>query len=559
MTVIAAILSPAWSAAALVALLGCLAVAAAVVGAARGDDHPLARLTLEELLTGRGFADLPASPLQRAIARAAEGRPLEGILTDEQLRAHFGVTSWLAQLPRVIVLVCGVRGGKSFIAACAAIWSCLRADLGKLKLHEIPRFAILGPTVDAATATFRILLGILQASPVLAGLVEGEPTRDTVTLRRPDGRLVEICVVAASRGGATLRNRWLVGAIFEEVAQLGQEQAGHVVSAEELYSAAVTRLLEGCQLWLISSPYGPVGLLFKMFSDWFGKPGRALVVHAPTRALNPTFPQSEIDAVRAENPDVAEREHDAKFIDADNAYLGAALVDPAQRKEPLERPRPGRAVVHAGMDAGTRGNAWTVALAWADQDGEQRRVVVAAVREWKGSKSEPLSPRAVFREIAAFLEPYACHELHCDSWAFDAMQDHALEVGLSLVEKPSGEGDAAYAKFKALLGSGLCELPPHPVMRDDLIRIRQRATAGGVNIYLPLTANGRHCDFAPSVAQAVLHASTGWAAADSEALRMAAAEDVGTRSRYEPPSAVDAGGPDWFGFGDPGPGSWGNF
>jgi hypothetical protein len=472
-------------------------------------------LTLEDMLTGRGFADIAASPLQRAIARVAEGRPLEDVIDAETCRQHFGCEPH--ELPsarfRRIVLIAGVRGGKSLLSCCAAITQALTADLTKLKKHELPRLAIVAPTVDAARATFVQLVGIMQSSKVLRAFVDGEPTADTIVIKRPDGRRVEIVVVAAHRGGLTVRNRWLVGIVLEEVASFGSDSTGAVVNAEDILKAAETRLLPGCQAWLISSPFGPVGLLWSLYQRHFGKPSSTLVVHAPTRALNPSFPQSRVDEIAREDPDTAAREYGAEWVDADSAFLAATSVDAAIRAEPLVRP--GRAA-SAGMDPATRGNAWTLAVGWSvrealrstDADNEEThasRVTIAGVWQWKGSKVSPLSPRETFREIAATLAAYGVTRIYTDGWAIDALADHANAVGLELVQH-TGDRDAPYTGLRTMLANGLIELPPEPIMRQDLLAIRQRASANGVKIHLPKTSDGRHCDFAPAVALAAHYA-----------------------------------------------------
>jgi hypothetical protein len=81
--------------------------------------------------------------------------------------------------------------------------------------HELPRFAIIGPTIDSAGATFTSLVGILDSSAVLRCFTEGEHTAESVPLRRPDGRCVDIVVVAANGGGLSVRNRWLVGFLLD--------------------------------------------------------------------------------------------------------------------------------------------------------------------------------------------------------------------------------------------------------------------------------------------------------------------------------------------------------
>lgn len=474
----------------------------------QAEQDELSKLTLEDVLCGSGYADIPASPLQRAICRVAQGRPLEELACDPDVIAAFGGATALeslpSQRPAVLEIVAGVRAGKSMIAACAAVCAALTSDQRHLKLHEVARFPTLAPTVDAADATLTHQRGIIEHSPLLSRYLDDEPTSDTITLRRPDGRRVELVVVAAKRGGLSVRNRWLCGFVLEELAQFGAEETGAVVNAEEILRAAETRLLPGCTGWLISSPYGPQGLLHELWKRYFGRPGRTVVVHASTRQLNPSFPQAQIDAVRADNPDVASREHDAGWLDADSAFLPATIVDPAIRKELW---RTGTATA-AGMDTATRGNSWTLAVAWSEHgpDGAQQRIIIGGVWSWTGSKSAPLSPRDTLIEIARVLAPYRITRIHVDSWSFDAMADHARAAGLELIEHPAGDRDLPYQRLRVLLGNGDLELPPDPVMRSDLLAMRQRANSAGVKIHLPRTANGRHCDYAPSVALAAMHA-----------------------------------------------------
>ncbi len=464
----------------------------------------MSMFNLESIFAGQGFADTPASPLQRAICRAAEGRPLANVLSSEECRTYFGCEpeDLPSERARRVVIIAGIRGGKSLLSCCAAIAACLTADLASaLKARELPRYAIIAPTIDAARATYTQLVGILQSSKVLRTFVEGEPTADTVVIKRPDGRRVEIVVTAAHRGGLSVRNRWLVGFTLEEVASFGSESEGHAVNVEEILRAAETRLLPGCQGWLISSPFGPVGLLFEFHQRFFGRPGSTLVVHAPTRALNPSFPQSRIDEIRAESPDVAAREYDAQWVEAETSFLPAITVQSAIRAEPLIRP--GRATV-AAMDPATRGNDWTLAVSWADQVQREgafaNRVTVAGVWRWQGSRKAPLSPKATLGEIANILRPYGVSTIAVDGWSFDALNDHAQAVGLRL--ERNEDRDAPYFTLRTLLANGLIELPPDATMRQDLLSVRQRSTAGGIKVHLPKTADGRHCDFAPSVALA---------------------------------------------------------
>jgi hypothetical protein len=505
----------------------------------------LANLTLERVFSQPGLMGVPASPLQTAIVRAAAGLPVAGAIDRDTSAKHFGVERLPTERPRRVVLICGIRGGKSTMGVAAAIWACLTADLSSLPAHEVARYAIIGPAVDAADATYKQLVGYLQSSPARSAVLARDPTESRVVVRRPDGRVVEIVVVAAHRGGLSVRNRWLIGLTLEEVASFGSEATGAAISAEEILRAAETRLLPGCQAWLISSPFGPVGMLHALYQKYFGKPGTTLVVHAPTRALNPSFPQSRIDEIARDDPDTAAREYGAEWIDADSSYLPALLVDKAIRDAPLVRM--GTAFA-AAMDPATRGNAWTLAVGWSEQEWipvEERvddfegnavavtrtRVTIAAVWQWVGSKKAPLSPRDVLRQMASLLSPFGVATVYSDQWSIDALADHGRAMGLDIVEH-EGKIDAPYARLRAMLQNSLIELPPDPVMRQDLLSIRQRATANGIKVHLPLTSDGRHCDFAPAVALCAHYA---------EQLRPVRYDfDAVPDHRHTPPAAAQA-------------------
>ena len=463
-----------------------------------------APVNLEMVLTGQGYADLPASPLQLAIARAADGRDLDGVLDPVSLRAHFGVDELPADLGAVlVVLICGVRSGKSFLAACAAIRGCLTVSLAQLKRHEVARFAIVAPTVDNANATFRILAGIVSESPVLSRLVQKQVDGELL-LRRLDGRIVEIVVVAAHRGAITLRSRWLLGFCIEEVAGFGIEVQGAVVTGEELLRAGEPRLLPGAQGWIISSPFGPQGLLWEFYKDHFGKPGRVLVVHAPTLAMNPSFDPAQVEAVRRRDPDTAAREYDAQWLDASTSLLTGAAVDRCSRRSPLVVPYERGHDYFAFIDPATRGNAFTLIIATrAKRQGLLKTVVVLA-RQWVGSKTAPLSPKRVLAEIVDICRPYKVDMAYTDQHAADAYRDIATDLGFTLVidtitlEKKN----ELYQTLALAFADERIEVPADPVVRADLLSIRKIATQSSVRFDLPVTADKRHADYCQPIAMA---------------------------------------------------------
>ena len=352
-----------------------------------------------------------------------------------------------------------------------------------------------------------------EASPTLSRWVVGEPTTETIALRRPDDRVVEVVVVAAHRG-AVCRSapRWLASFVLDECALFGTETMGAAVNAEELLRAGETRLVPGGQGWMISSPFGPSGLLYDTFAGHLGKPGRVLVVHRAHEGDESELPRR---AGGGAPPHQARRrgaQYDAEWVDADSAFLEGTLVDAAVRAEPIEEIRQRGAEYVAAWDAATRGNAWTLVVARSEhveaKDGDRRedgrRIVVACARQWIGSKRRPLDPAATIREIADILGGYGVHRVACDSWGADALKAIAKAYGLNLRDRTlsTAEAFALYDGVRTLLATSRLELPPVPTLAQDLKGLRKVALSNGVRIELPRTADGRHADFAPAVALA---------------------------------------------------------
>lgn len=451
------------------------------------------------------------SNLQVAILRAADGRGIGDALTDEETARYFGCEKSAIGLsmPLLVVIVAGIRSGKSLLAGVASVARAMTADMSLLKKHLIPKVRIVCPRAENAIETFRHILGAVEESPGLRSCLREAPKwspHPSLTLRRFDGRFVQISVGAADSGGLSMRSGWMAGFVLDEAALFGEASAGAAVNAEEIIQAAETRILPGGQGWVVSSPYGPTGLLYNLYTKHWGKPGRVLVVRAPTLAMNPSFDKSLVEAIRQEKPDVAAREYDAEWVDADSAFFEGLLVDAATRKEVDVPPQEGSRYI-AAMDAGTRGNAWTLVILRDVRGREDRiaRLEISYAYEWIGSRMNPLDPADVFKRMKEKLDPYGIITVNCDAYALDPLRSVAKSVGLRLNEHTfRGEQKTeVYRAVDALLRQGRLELPPIAAVTRDLKAIRRRASSGQILPFLPTTSDGRHCDFAPAISLGV--------------------------------------------------------
>lgn len=473
--------------------------------------------TVEELLTElRYFALTTASPLQRACCRIIDGRPLGDLASDPHVIAAVGGVDAIARIPATrcshIALLSGIRSAKSMLAACVAISATQTCDISRLGPGETARYSVVSTRLDLADVILQHIVGNVRERPDLRRLLVEEPTADTVTLRHPSGRPVEIKVVAGAKAGTTLVARWSAGAAFDEAPRMVGQEDG-VVNLDDMHSAVFGRLLPGAQVIDIGSVWAPRGPIYQMVTESFGRPTRSLVViKAPAHHMNPvTWTPEAVEYLRVNRPDVHRTDILCEFLDPEESLLSAVDLEKCLRRRPDGSPDTdviAREYGHqyfAMMDPATRGNAWTLAIGTRRRVGDRVRLSIVLARQWIGSKAVPLSPRAVLGEISEICQAYGLRSVASDLWSGDANRDIAEQFGLSLTLFTSDEKKKLnrYSSFATRVAMGDVDLPSDPFVRADLLALKKRATQTGAKIILPPTADGRHCDYAPAVVGAL--------------------------------------------------------
>jgi len=466
---------------------------------------------LESLLTTpAGFGLATASPVQRAICRIVDGLQLADLArlpaVERLLGGREAVAAWermaTGKPPREVYLIAGIRTGKSLLAAAIAVRAAIACDLSALRAGEVPRSSVVSLTRDLARVVHGHVAGSLQSSPGLRGLLVGAPTAESVVIRHPSGRHVEVTVVAGSRAGASVVARWSTGLVVDEFPRmLGQDDA--VANFDELRQASLGRLLPGAQLVAIGSPWAPFGPAFDVVQDYFGRPSPdRVVMRSSGPDMYPAYWTPErCEELRTADGDAYRMDVLGEFGAAASGQYAPDHVRAATRESTADLPaETGRHYV-AAIDPATRGNAWALVVLTKDRqsDGGKRRVVLS--REWMGSSVAPLSPSVVLREIAELLAPYRVRVVATDQWAADALRDVGLPLGLSLQQVTLTQPWALdiHDTIKLDLAAGKLELQPGRIP-DDLVRVKRRLTRNGVAIELPHTADGRHCDSAAALA-----------------------------------------------------------
>jgi len=469
-------------------------------------------LTTEWLLTSsEAFNIAEATPAQLAACRVLDGRPLEGLAKHADVRELLGgpdaVKNVPGRPPREVCFLAAIRGAKTIISCAAAIRMSQTVDLASLGPGEIPRVSLVSLKLDVTAVPLKLIRDTMMESRRLRALVLDHAS-DTVLVRHPSGRPVEIKVVAGARAGGGLVARWSAGAVFDEAPRMTGREAS-VVNLEDARTAVIGRLLPGAQALYIGSPWAPYGPVFDMVEEGFGHPTEGMVVMRGTGPmLNPKWWTPErCDELAEVDPLAYQTDVMGEFADPEAGLLNPVSLKACTRKGPVELPFEfgGRyAAAIDPSDGESRGNPWTLVVLRivAEQRGGKLlpRAIVAYANEWRGTR-----PDKCLQEIAAVCKSYQLTSAATDQYASASNRDLARRHGLALEVDQSTQAKKveSYTNLATFVHTERIELPAHKVLIRDLRAVKKRVTQGGYAIVLPKTTDGRHCDFAPALAGAL--------------------------------------------------------
>jgi len=470
-------------------------------------------MTHRQFAESRKFCGLDLSPLMAALFDAAEGLPT--VLDRATCVRHFGCPR--AELPksrpRTVAARTGGRAGKtSRGVATKALHAAWTVPLPTLRRGEVASGLLVAPDLKLARQALSFVKGFIEDSPTLRKALVGE-TKDSVDLRRPDGKTVRIEVLAATRGGRAVRGRTLFFAALDEAAFFFDEETG-VVNDTEIYRAVLQRVVPGGQVWVVSTPWiEEVGLLEALIGKNFGVHEHALVLVAGTRALNPTWdPTGEVEAdMRSQDAEAAAREIDGIPLSAG----ASAFFDPVAIKQAVDEDRmqtikaPKGALVGNGNDLAFESDCSShVEVARVGN-----RYELLAIEEQRPAKGKPLKPKAVVDAFAKMILSYGGKDFPSDVHYRAGVKEYLEPHALRFVDAPTGRDgkNECYLLTKRLLHEGLLRLPNHPRLLSQLRQVVSRPTqGGGFTISSPRGRGaGRtgHGDIVSALVLAVWHAS----------------------------------------------------
>jgi len=460
-----------------------------------GTQPPLRGLTPAEAITDGPLAYAfqgQSWDVWRACLKAAWGRPLNDA---ELVLFHSVAGDRPPPAARVSELwvAAGRRSGKDSVAS--AICACLATGdySGRLRPGERATILMLANGRDQARVLRGYVVGLFQATPLLAALVNRE-TDDGLELNNG----VEILI--GVNNFRWVRGRTILAVVLDEC---GFYLEGDYASpADELYAAlrpAMATLQPDSLLVGISSPWKRSGLLYDKWRAHFAQPGDdVLFLHGGTRAFNSSMPQTlidrdiEIDAEKASSEWLAEWRDDVAGLFDEPLLWSATDVGVTIRPAQL-----GVDYVMGGDLSDGKADSTAAAIGHI----ENGRIIVDALYE----RRAPFVPSEVFRELADFARPYRITRVVIDKFAAGMVGDGLKGVGL-LGEVRERSTSDTYLLAVPSFTEGSVRLPDDRRLRNQFVQLQRRLGASGkATVTHPV---GSHDDLAAATCNLIVALAT---------------------------------------------------
>ncbi|VTZ28455.1 conserved hypothetical protein [Methylocella tundrae] len=398
-------------------------------------------------LLGSAIRDHESWKAWRALLAALFGLPLDDygarLFRDCTGRAEAPVAAF-----GFLWLVCGRRGGKTFVMALLACYFGLFRDWSA-NLAPGERAVILLVAADREQAKIlrRYISGIV-AAPMLSQLVESE-TADSIELK---GRVV---IEVATCSYRTVRGRSVCVALLDEVAFWRREDSANPdVEVFNAIRASMATFGDDAMTIIASSPYSRRGLLWDAYRKWHGKAdAQNLVWQAATRVMNPAVPQSFVDGEFERDPAAAAAEYGAQFRTDLEAFVSVDVVESLIEPGCFELPPSHAHLAFVDAAGGGGQDAMTMAIAHAEGD-------VAVLDCLRGVKP-PFSPESVVAEFAETLKRYGIRRVTADRWGSEFVAEAFMRQGIICEQSAKPKSDL-YRESLPLLNSGKVRFLDHP-------------------------------------------------------------------------------------------------
>jgi hypothetical protein len=311
----------------------------------------------------------------------------------------------------------------------------------------------------------RFIRALLMQVPMLRKLVERE-VAEGFDLNN------SVTIEVATASYRSTRGYAIVAALLDELAFFRTDDSANpdteIIAAIKPAMATIPNAMLLCA----SSPYAQRGALFDAFKRHYGRDGDPVLIwKAPTRTMNPTVPQSVIDAAMEADPASAAAEYMAQFRTDVETYISRDVVEAAVIQGRYELPRV-KHVRYFGFCDPSGGSSDSMTLAIAHM--QDNRVILDLIRE----RRAPFSPDDVVKEFAATLKSYSISRVvgdrYASEWPRERFKVHGIEYRVA--DKTKSD---LYLHLLPLVNSGRVELLDHKRLVAQLCSLERRTSRAG--------------------------------------------------------------------------------
>lgn len=384
----------------------------------------------------------------------------------EQLELYRRCTGRIAaprDVAAEVFLICGRRAGKSFILALVAVFlACFYSYAEYLARGERATVIVIASDRKQARVILRYVRALLREVTLLRKMIERE-TAEGFDLNN------RVTIEVGTSSFRSVRGYTVVAALLDEVAFWNSDENAANPDSEVIKAIKpAMSTIPNAMMLVASSPYARRGVLWDAHRLHYGKDGDpTLVWQAATRVMNPSVPQSFIDAEYEADPASASAEYGAQFRSDIEQFVSVDTVMACVTMGIHERP-PVSGIKYSAFVDPSGGSADSMTLAIAHQ-GPSGIAVLDAVREVKPK----FSPDDVVRDFSALLASYGINKIIGDRyagiWPVERFKVHGIAYEQSA--KPKSD---IYAAALPILNSKTVELLDHPRLIQQFVGLERR-------------------------------------------------------------------------------------
>jgi hypothetical protein len=219
----------------------------------------------------------------------------------------------------------------------------------------------------------------------------------------------------------------------------------------------------------ISSPYMKAGELYRDFTTRDKRP-ELLCFQASSWLMNPSTPQSFLDAERERDPEYFEREYEAQFTDQLSSAFSRDAVESCVVPGRFELPY-SDLFEYAGATDPHGGGADEFAVSVCHREGN--RIVQDAIRGYRGKR-----PQDTVIEISALLKSYRIKRVVGDRYSGQWVRQAFLGQGIEY-EVADITASESFLELLPLVNQGSIEILDERIQKGQLLSLERRKSKSG--------------------------------------------------------------------------------